>query len=78
MWKDGWRPEKNWCPGLPRKWWKSQHSSGHVVGEVDAGRYMVMRPDGLGMVDETGDYVAFSSADEAKRYVEDVVENSRQ
>lgn len=42
MWKDGWRPEKNWCPGLPRKWWKSRHSSGHVVGEVDAGRYMVM------------------------------------
>lgn len=30
------------------------------------------------MVDENGDYVAFASADEAKRYVEDVVANSRQ
>lgn len=76
MWKDGWKPSKYDLPGQPRKWWRSRHSSGYVVGEVDAGRYMVTRPDGQGTVDETGDYVSFSSTDEAKRYVEDVLANS--
>jgi hypothetical protein len=78
MWTDSWKPEKHWVPGLPKNWWRSTHASGYAVGEVDAGRYMATDDQGNGLVDETGDYVAFASPDAAKEYVEAVLGNRMQ
>lgn len=73
-WVDGWRQALDNPPG---QWWQATHiTSGYVVGEVDAGRYMVKDRRGNGLVDDTGDYVVFDSTDQAMEHVENVVANA--
>ena len=75
-WTEHWDAVKRPSNGLPSKWWRAKHdASGYTVGEVDAGRYMAADERNQGLVDETGDWCAWSHSDDAMEYVERVVAN---
>jgi hypothetical protein len=70
-WTEKWRP-RSMPPG---KWWGATHESGYEVGEVDAGRYLIADPQQRGIMSEAGDYLGFTSPDDAMDHVEDLLKS---
>lgn len=73
-WTDHWDPNPYFKNGLnPEKWFRSTHPSGYSIGEVDAGRYMATDDKDEVLCNESGECV-FSTVEQAKKYVEQVIE----